>query len=339
MFVLGIETSCDETGLCIMECDGEGSVKVLSEIVASQIDLHAKYGGVVPELASREHMESLPVLLDQAITQSGVELSKIDRVAVTGGPGLKGCLLTGLVFAKGLVAATRPPMGAVIVNHIEAHILSPFITRGLKFPFLSLVVSGGHTELINVSAVGRYEVISRTIDDAAGEAFDKSAHLLGIPYPGGAKLASIADTKTSSRFTLPKVMREAKGFSFSGLKTAVSLLVSREMKRRDEDTEAELAFAIQDSIVDAIVFKTKKALAQTGIRTLSLVGGVAANRALRDALSALSGIELLIPERRYCGDNGTMIAYAGSLKREADIGRFLSAGPIPRWPVEEICEG
>ncbi len=333
MRILGIETSCDETGVALLDYDGT-KCTVAAEEVSSQVRLHEAYGGVVPELASREHLSNLPVIFDQIMTG---RRESVDLICVTQGPGLKGCLLVGVCFAKGLSAAGGIPLCGV--NHIEGHLLSPrFEHPELGLPYLGLVVSGGHTEIIVVEGAGKYSCFARTTDDAAGEAFDKAAALLDLPYPGGPALAALAAGVRNDAFTLPKVMREAEGFSFSGLKTAISLLVKKneESMRRDPKIKAKLAAAVQDSIIDAIQFKVKGAVRATGIHTLSVSGGVAANTALRESLRKIPGIDVYFPPPQYCTDNGVMIAFAG-------LQRFLAGAPIhdsleihSRWPVEEM---
>lgn len=333
--ILGIETSCDETAIAVLEVHGN-KFSVTAEEISSQHEVHEAYGGVVPELASREHMRNLPLIYDSVLAGVSLSIADFDFIAVTVGPGLKGCLLMGLEFARGVSTASGVPL--VGVNHIEGHVLAPLLDNpDLTFPFLALVVSGGHSEIVQVDAPGKYLVLARTTDDAAGEAFDKSAALLGIPYPGGPALARLADSINSSRFTLPKVMREAEGYSFSGLKTAIRLLVEKENNwPSDEQIKAEIAYAIQDSIVDALVFKLKKAIKKTGIKTIAITGGVSANRALREAVKALPGVSVYVPKMIHCMDNAAMIAYAGYY-RFGENNRHLDADPIKsRWPVEQL---
>ena len=335
MIILGIESSCDETALSLLRLDESRKPTILSELISSQIVLHQEYGGVVPELAAREHLKNLPLLYTQILESSGVSLHAIDAIAVTTGPGLKGCLLMGLGFAKGLSLSSGKPL--IGVNHIEGHVLSPFLTTSIQFPYLCLVVSGGHTELVIVKNIGEYHIIARTTDDAAGEAFDKSAALLGIPYPGGAQLSRLADSVSGSDFVLPKVMREAKGFSFSGLKTAINLLVKKTpLKGEDDPTRASLAWAIQESIVDALWYKVKKALEETKLTSLAIVGGVAANRRLKEVLGNIKGITVFTPTSQHCTDNATMIAYAGALRVARGEMSAHTISVTPRWPIEEL---
>jgi N6-L-threonylcarbamoyladenine synthase len=336
MRILGIESSCDETGVAIVEFNDRGEATVLGEVLASQVVLHERYGGVVPELASREHMRNVPLLLDEVLSKTGLSLEDVDAIGVTAGPGLKGCLLIGVTFAQGLSVAHNLPL--LPVNHIEGHILSGEMhDTTLRPPYLALVVSGGHTEIILVEGLGRYTCLCRTRDDAAGEAFDKSANLLDLGYPGGAKLAALADSAgRSTRFVLPKVAREMHDFSFSGLKTAVLLLVKKYRAECGSDPMIiqELAWCIQDSIVDALVHKTRK---ETNDRKLPLVvcGGVSANRELRRRLNE-SYPRVIFPPLHHCVDNGAMIAYVAG--RYYKAGRSASSFDVlSRWPVEELA--
>jgi N6-L-threonylcarbamoyladenine synthase len=335
MKILGIESSCDETGLAILDFSSPNKTTVLGEVLASQVALHELYGGVVPELASREHMRSLPLLFDELCEQTGLSLRDVDGIGVTCGPGLKGCLLIGIMFAQGLQQASGLPLFPV--NHIEGHILSGELhDPTLKPPYLALVVSGGHTELVLVEGLGQYQCLCRTRDDAAGEAFDKSANLLNLGYPGGAKLAQAADaTGPTKRYTLPRVAREMGDFSFSGLKTAVLMLVRKCAAELSADPTAlgALSWAIQDAIVDTLVHKTCR---ETVSRKLPLVvcGGVSANQELRRRLSA-EVPRVIFPPRHHCVDNGAMIAYVA--------GRYSKAGVsaprldiFSRWPVEHL---
>lgn len=335
MKILGIESSCDETGLAILDFSDPQRPLVLGEVLASQVSLHELYGGVVPELASREHMRNLPLLFEELCLSTGVTLRDLGGIGVTAGPGLKGCLLIGVTFAQGLRRASGLPLFPV--NHIEGHILSGELHEpSLKPPYLALVVSGGHTELVLVEGLGAYTCLCRTRDDAAGEAFDKSANLLNLGYPGGAKLAQAADAAgPTKRYTLPRVAREMDDFSFSGLKTAVLMLVRKCAHELSSDPTAlgALCWAIQDAIVDTLVHKTRReALA----RKLPLVvcGGVSANQELRRRLSAEIP-RVVFPPFQHCVDNGAMIAHVA--------GRYTLAGvPAPRtdifsrWPVEHL---
>lgn len=337
MHLLAIETSCDETAAAVAHIDASGQARILSERISSQVKLHELYGGVVPELAAREHLSNLPLMVEEALKLAGISKSDLGCIAVTRGPGLKGCLLIGLDYAKGLAVSLGIPM--IGVNHIEGHLLAPMMDNPeLSFPFLCLVVSGGHTEIHEVRGLGDYHLVSRTIDDAAGEAFDKSAHLLGFAYPGGAALAKLGDSVPSSEFSLPKVMRHEAGFSFSGLKTAISLLISKNKERFEKDllVRASLAHAIQGSIVDALVSKLKAAVRFTGIRQAAITGGVAANRALRAAASAIDGLTVYYPKAEHCTDNAAMIAFVGAKRFIIGQRDALNITAIARWPVEEL---
>lgn len=337
MKILGIESSCDETGVAILDVDVSGAATIVSEVLASQVSLHERYGGVVPELASREHMRSLPILLDEALAAGKLSLADINGIGVTCGPGLKGCLLIGVTFAQGVALSQDVPLFPV--NHIEGHILSGELhAPNLKPPYLTLIVSGGHTEIVLVKGLGQYECLCRTRDDAAGEAFDKSANLLDLKYPGGARLAGLAEKMTAqrSRFSLPRVAREMEDFSFSGLKTAVSLLVKKnaELVRNDPEALAELCWTVQDAIVDTLVLKTSREVSKRGI-PLVVCGGVSANSELRRRLKEWCP-EVYFPPMNHCVDNGAMIAYVA--------GRYLAAGITPpsldiysRWPVETLA--
>lgn len=335
MRILGIESSCDETGLALIEFTERGEAVVLGEVLASQVSLHERYGGVVPELASREHMRNLPFLCEELFAKTGLSLDHIDGIGVTCGPGLKGCLLVGVTFAQGLSIAKDIPLFPV--NHVEGHILSGELhDPTFRPPYLALVVSGGHTEVVLVEDLGVYTCLCRTIDDAAGEAFDKSANLLNLGYPGGAKLAALGDNAgPNTRFKLPRVAREMAGFSFSGLKTAVSLLVKKNSAEISGDSTAmgELCWTIQDAIVDSLVHKTVR---EVEARKLPLVvcGGVSANQELRRRLTAKCQ-KVVFPPLHHCVDNGAMIGYVA--------GRYIKSGVAAprldiwsRWPVEEL---
>jgi N6-L-threonylcarbamoyladenine synthase len=346
--ILGIETSCDETGIALITGkDGSTEVSILSEAIHSQVKTHQEYGGVVPELAAREHLVNLPLLTDSVLQEAGLSLTDVDLIGVTAGPGLKGCLLNGLLFASGIATSLNIPVYPV--NHIEAHVLSVLLENPtFEFPFLTLIVSGGHTELHLVSDIGRYTLLARTTDDAAGEAFDKSAKLLGLPYPGGPILAQYADryaekclpSPPTTGFTLPKVMRHQAGFSFSGLKTAIALLIKEHGgEETDEALKEELAWAIQQSIIDALLSKVERALAQTQCKKLAVCGGVSANRALRSAVQALPDLACAFPSLTHCMDNGTMIALVAHLRTQREL-PSLPFKAIPRAPIEtESMEG
>ena len=335
MLLLGIETSCDETGVALAEFGGGRRPAVLCEKLASQERVHEAYGGVVPELAAREHLRNLPYLVHALCSDGGVSLRDVAAVGVTRGPGLKGCLLIGFCFAKGLAAAGGLPL--IGVNHIEAHVHTAMLDNpDLDYPFLALIVSGGHTEIVEVLGLGRYRLLARTIDDAAGEAFDKSANLLGFPYPGGARLAALADSCSGSPFSLPRVMRDSPGFSFSGLKTAIALLIEEQGGRAaNQDVRAALAFAIQEAIVDALCWKLKRAAGASGLNRVAVVGGVSANRCLRERVAGLKGVKAYFPQLRHCVDNGAMAAYLAALRLLAGERTEIEVDVLARWPIEE----
>ncbi len=342
MLCLAIETSCDESAVSLLESEA-GSFRVLSEEISSQTKIHEKYGGVVPELASREHLSALPLMLDAVMEKNQCRLADIGLLAVTQGPGLKGCLLIGLGVAKGMACAGNIPI--VGVNHIEGHIRSARIANSeLSYPYLALVVSGGHTEIVQVDQLGVYKVLARTKDDAAGEAFDKAANLLGLSYPGGAALAALADNYlTENRgiierdLALPKVMRGSNDFSFSGLKTAIVLLIRREGTRiADESRRAALAAAIQEAIVDTLVHRVEQMVLRTGITRVAVCGGVSANRLLQKRLAALSGITLFVPSKLHCMDNATMIGFVGIERFQVSRVGASNLEVRSFWPVEEL---
>ena len=312
MIVLGIETSCDETGLALYDTN-KG---LLNHVLFSQIKLHMPYGGVVPELASRNHIEHLIPLLEKLLSKSKLSLQNISAIAYTHGPGLIGALLTGSCFAKSLAFALNIP--AIAVNHLEAHVLSAFLLDNtLKFPFLSLLVSGGHTMLIESLALGQYKILGETLDDAVGEAFDKTAKLLGFAYPGGPKLAALADLYPAATplpfapFPHPMCDRDNFDFSFSGLKTHARLVW--EKSSQDDTAKKAIAFAFQDAIIKTLVFKCEKALAKTQYKHLVIAGGVSANKQLRKAMMEMAHkIKIYFPALEFCTDNGAMVAYTGA---------------------------
>ncbi|CAL95840.1 tRNA (adenosine(37)-N6)-threonylcarbamoyltransferase complex transferase subunit TsaD [Azoarcus olearius] len=337
MKVLGIETSCDETGVAIYD----GSVRrLLGHCLHSQIDLHAAYGGVVPELASRDHIRRLPLLLKQLFGETGLSRRDIDAVAYTAGPGLAGALLTGASFAEAFALAAGVP--ALPIHHLEGHLLSPLLADDApRFPFVALLVSGGHTQLMHVAGVGRYELLGESLDDAAGEAFDKTAKLLGLGYPGGPQLSALAAQGCAGRFKLPRPMLHSGDFdfSFSGLKTAVLNRVSSD--DWEPGLAADLAADFQEAVVEVLCAKALAALKHTGLDTLVVAGGVGANRRLRERLDNLAArrrYRVCYPEPALCTDNGAMIAFAGALRLEA--GERRAAAPAvrvrPRWPLVEL---
>jgi N6-L-threonylcarbamoyladenine synthase len=334
MLTLGIETSCDETGIALF-CTERG---LLAQALHSQVAMHEQFGGVVPELASRDHIRRVLPLTARVLDESGCRLDEIDAVAFTEGPGLAGALLVGAAVGTALAFALGKP--SIGVHHLEGHLLSPLLSPDPPtFPFVALLVSGGHTQLLRVDGVGRYTLLGETVDDAAGEAFDKSAKLLGLGYPGGPAVAQLAERGTPGRYTLPRPMLRsgALDFSFSGLKTAVATQVARGLA--DEAARADLACEVQAAIVEVLVAKSVAAIEQTGLDTLVIAGGVSANRRLREALDREQeriGFRVHFPEPQLCTDNGAMIAFAGAMRlKEAGVGEVRTAFDIrPRWPLE-----
>lgn len=332
--MLGIETSCDETGVAVYA----GDRGLLGDALYSQIGLHAKYGGVVPELASRDHVRKLLPMIQQAIDKSGVSLRDINGVAYTAGPGLVGALLVGATAGRSLAWTLGVP--AIGVHHMEGHLLAPMLEPDPpEFPFLALLVSGGHTLLVEVDGIGSYRVLGDSVDDAVGEAFDKTATLLGMSYPGGPALAALALKGNPQRYRFPRPMTDRPGldFSFSGLKT-FALNTWRESAQTDED-RADIARAFEDAVVDTMVIKCRRAVAQTGLQTLVIAGGVGANVRLRERLGDLmknEGGRACYPRPEFCTDNGAMIAYAGYRRLQAGQHESLSIKAMPRWSLEEL---
>ncbi|WP_372825634.1 tRNA (adenosine(37)-N6)-threonylcarbamoyltransferase complex transferase subunit TsaD [Polaromonas sp.] len=340
MLVLGIESSCDETGVALVDASGQGVPVLLAHALHSQIDMHQAYGGVVPELASRDHIQRVLPLIDEVMGRAQRSLSEVDVVAYTRGPGLAGALLVGAGVACSLAAALgKPVMG---VHHLEGHLLSPFLSADPPaFAFVALLVSGGHTQLMRVDRVGSYELLGETIDDAAGEAFDKSAKLLGLPYPGGPHLARLAQQGNSEALKLPRPLLHSGNldFSFSGLKTAVLTQAKKLGPFMSEQARADLAASTQAAIVEVLVKKSLKALEHTGLKRLVVAGGVGANRLLREQLDAACqkrGIRVHYPELHLCTDNGAMIALAAGMRLQAGIDEASTAYRFdikPRWPL------
>jgi len=339
MLILGIESSCDETGIALYSTDAGGAL--LTHALHSQILMHREYGGVVPELASRDHIRRIVPLLHKVMADSGHSLNELDAVAYTQGPGLAGALLVGAAFAEGLAASLGIP--TVPVHHLEGHLLSPLLSsRPPKFPFVALLVSGGHSQLMRVTGVGEYQLLGETLDDASGEAFDKTAKLLGLPYPGGPALAELAEYGRPDIVKLPRPMLHSGDldFSFSGLKTAVLTKV-REIGEPDEQQRADIARGFQDAIVEVLVKKSMRAVKESGLKQLVVAGGVGANRELRrqlDAQAAKTRIAVFYPELEFCTDNGAMIALAGALRFQAGVST-KPAGAFavrPRWPLAEL---
>jgi len=335
MLVLGIESSCDETGLALYSQERG----LLAHALHSQIDMHREYGGVVPELASRDHIRRAIPLLETVLEKANVRSSEIDALAFTAGPGLAGALLVGASIANGLAFAWQKPV--IGIHHLEGHLLSPLLASNPPaFPFVALLVSGGHTQLMSVRGVGEYEILGETLDDAAGEAFDKTAKLLGLSYPGGPAVSALADSGTPGAILLPRPMLHSGDldFSFSGLKTAVLTQVNKQVKKdqqhpsdlapMSDQSKADIARAFVDAAVDVLVAKSLTALKRTGMKRLVVAGGVGANRQLREALNAaaLRGrFTVHYPELDLCTDNGAMIALAGALR-------------IARWPEQAVYD-
>lgn len=339
MRILGIETSCDETGVAIYD-EEKG---LIANQLHTQIALHADYGGVVPELASRDHIRKLAPLLQAALEEAHLTAKDIDGIAYTSGPGLVGALLVGSTVARSLAYAWNVP--AIGVHHMEGHLLAPMLEENPPhFPFVALLVSGGHTQLVRVDGVGRYKLLGESIDDAAGEAFDKTAKLLGLDYPGGAALARLALKGTPNRFAFPRPMTDRPGldFSFSGLKTFAANTLHQVMQEEGELTEqskADIAYAFQEAVVDTLAIKCKRALKQTGLKRLVIAGGVSANKQLRQTLAELMqqlGGEVFYPQPQFCTDNGAMIAYAGFLRLKQGQQQDLAIEVRPRWAMTEL---
>ena len=336
MIVLGIETSCDETGVALYDTERG----LLAHALYSQVAMHADYGGVVPELASRDHIRRLIPLTRQILAEANLALSDLGAVAYTEGPGLAGALLVGASAAHGLAYALGVP--AIGLHHLEGHLLSPLLSDPAPdFPFVALLVSGGHSQLMRVSGVGDYTLLGETVDDAAGEAFDKSAKLMGLGYPGGPAIAKLAQQGRPGRFKLPRPMLTSGdlNFSFSGLKTAVLTCV-RNNEPLDEQARADLSAEVQAAIVEVLVAKSLAALEQTDLTRLVVAGGVGANRLLRDQLTARaqrSGYTVYYPDLEFCTDNGAMIAFAGAKRLERsehkDVLRFSVR---PRWDLADL---
>jgi N6-L-threonylcarbamoyladenine synthase len=337
--ILGIETSCDETGVAVYET-GRG---IAAEALSSQIDLHRPFGGIVPELASRDHIARLAGLVRQVLDDAGVGLGDLDGIAYTAGPGLIGALMVGGAFAASTAYGLGIP--AVPVHHMEAHLLIGRLEADtLDFPFIALLVSGGHSMLVDVEAVGRYRIIGNTLDDAAGEAFDKVARLLDLPYPGGPALAALAERGDAGRYDFPRpLIDRGLDLSFSGLKTAVRRVVEAEKLRLGgqlgESTIENLAAAFQAAVVDTLVAKCARAVEETGRRRLVIAGGVGANRSLRQQLAVWgegAGVGVYYPRPAFCTDNGAMIAYAGAARLRSSRLEKPAIVARPRWPLDEL---
>lgn len=330
--ILGIETSCDETGVAIYD----SKLGLLAHTLHSQVKMHAEYGGVVPELASRDHIKNITPLVTQALAEANTPTDAITGIAYTQGPGLVGALLVGAGFAKALAYAWQVP--AIGIHHMEGHLLAPFLDQQHpEFPFLALLVSGGHTQIIQVTDIGRYTILGESLDDAAGEAFDKTAKLLGLDYPGGPLLAEMATKGTPNKYNFPRPMLDRPGldFSFSGLKThALNVIKKTELTPQNK---ADLAWAFEDAIVDTLVKKCARAIDQTGINDLIIAGGVGANKTLRtrlNAFAAANNVKIFYPRLEFCTDNGAMIAYAGYERfKRGCLDSNWEINVKPRWPL------
>lgn len=339
MKVLGIETSCDETGVAVYDTGRSGAAGLRAHAVYSQIALHAEYGGVVPELASRDHVRKLLPLIRQTLAEAGLETRDLDGVAYTAGPGLVGALLVGAGVARSLAWALDVP--AVAVHHMEGHLLAPLMEDDPpEAPFVALLVSGGHTQLVAVDAIGRYRLLGETLDDAAGEAFDKTAKMMGLPYPGGPQLAALAEQGTPGRFRFARPMTDRPGldFSFSGLKTQV-LLAWRDSDQ-SEQTKADIARGFEDAVVDTLAIKCERALDEAGSDVIVIAGGVGANKRLRAKLQDMAlrrGGRACFPRPSLCTDNGAMIAFAGALRLEAGQHETAEVRVTPRWDMATLA--
>ena len=338
MLVLGLETSCDETGVALYDSERG----LLADALFSQIDLHRIYGGVVPELASRDHVKRMLPLIRQVLDESGCKPGEIDAVAYTAGPGLVGALLVGASCAQALAFAWGVP--ALGIHHMEGHLLAPMLEEQPPgFPFVALLVSGGHTQLVRVDGIGRYQLLGESLDDAAGEAFDKTAKLIGLGYPGGPEIARLAQGGTPGRFVFPRPMTDRPGldFSFSGLKT-FALNTWQQCRESGDDTEqsrCDVALAFQQAVVETLTIKCRRALKQTGLQCLVIAGGVSANQALRQALETMLGElkgQVFYARPRFCTDNGAMIAYAGCQRLLAGQHEGPQIQVQPRWSMESL---
>jgi N6-L-threonylcarbamoyladenine synthase len=342
VLILGIESSCDETGVALVHSKGVAVPHLLAHALHSQVEMHEAYGGVVPELASRDHIRRVLPLTGQVLREAGCDLKDVDVVAYTRGPGLAGALLVGAGVACALGAALNKPV--LGVHHLEGHLLSPFLSADPpEFPFIALLVSGGHTQLMRVDGVGRYELLGETIDDAAGEAFDKSAKLLGLGYPGGAALSRLAESGDSVAFKLPRPLLHSGNldFSFAGLKTAV-MVQAKKLGDSLESRKADLAASTEAAIVEVLLKKSMRAVFDSGLKRLVVAGGVGANRQLRlqlNAACAARGVRVHYPELHFCSDNGAMIAMAAAMRLQSGIEAANTAYAFdvkPRWGLDQI---
>lgn len=336
MYILGIETSCDETGVALYHSE-KG---LIQHSLYSQIALHNQYGGIVPELASRDHIRKLIPLIDECLQRSQLTKSDIQGIAYTVGPGMVGALLVGIATAKSLAWTLNIP--AIGIHHMEGHLLAPMLEdKAPTFPFVALLISGGHTLLVEVKGVGLYQLLGESLDDAAGEAFDKVAKMLGLAYPGGHLLAKLAEQGQTKRFKFPRPMTDRPGldFSFSGLKTfTMNTLNATQQTQQDK---ADIAFAFQQATAETLAIKCKRALQQTGLKRLVVAGGVSANTQIRQTLSTMTHrqrAKIYFPRLEFCTDNGAMIAYAGCQRLLAQQQESLSINARPRWPIDEILK-
>lgn len=334
MRVLGIETSCDETGIALFDSEAG----LLANALYSQIELHLEYGGVVPELASRDHVRKTLPLIQQVLAEADCTVDEVDAIAYTAGPGLMGALLVGASIGRSLAYAWNLP--AIGVHHMEAHLLAPMLESSPpEFPFVALLVSGGHTQLVAVDGIGRYRLLGESLDDAAGEAFDKAAKMLDLDYPGGPNIARLAERGDPERFEFPRPMVNRPGldFSFSGLKTFT--LNTVQAHALDEQLKADIAVAFEIAVVDTLAIKCRRALRETGCKRLIIAGGVSANKRLRAVLANMvkkERAELFYARPEFCTDNGAMIAYAGYCRLQAGLTETLEIQCRPRWPMQEL---
>lgn len=339
MLILGIETSCDETGIALYDSERG----LLAEALYSQIELHVEYGGVVPELASRDHIRKTLPLIEQVLAESGCQRQDIEGVAYTSGPGLVGALMVGSMIGRSLAYALNAP--AIGVHHMEGHLLAPMLEDNPpEFPFVALLVSGGHTQLVRVDGIGQYRLLGESLDDAAGEAFDKTAKMLKLPYPGGPQVAKLAESGMPERFTFPRPMVKHPGldFSFSGLKTYTLNTVHEHANEEgvvDDQIRADIAHAFQRAVVETLVIKCKRALKQESLSQLVMAGGVSANKELRSGLEqalAKTNAKVFYARPEFCTDNGAMIAYAGCQRLLAGQADTLAVIATPRWPMDQL---
>lgn len=339
MRILGIETSCDETGIAIYD-ESQG---IMAHRIYSQIAVHADYGGVVPELASRDHVRKTIPLIKAVLNDANLTPQDLDGVAYTAGPGLVGALLVGCSIGRSLAYGWNIP--AVPVHHMEGHLLAPMLEDDVpEFPFVALLVSGGHTMLVRVDGIGHYQLLGESVDDAAGEAFDKTAKLLGLDYPGGPVLAKMAEQGVKGKYKFPRPMTDRPGldFSFSGLKTFAANCIRKETELQgvmSEQTHADIAYAFQEAVVDTLAIKCRRALEQCELKRLVIAGGVSANTELRAKLAQITkklGGKVYYPRPEFCTDNGAMIAYAGMQRLKAGVDADLTFKATPRWPLDTL---